>query len=117
MKYLATFSRTASEAATVAFLFRILTTHCVSSAISIFLITLELIENNNEISPVTTRMENDSNIVRSLGLVQIMERHTGENIAEVVKQILRAFDIPISKIFAVTTDNGSNMIKQTTVAI
>ena len=36
--------------------------------------------------------------------------HTGENIRELVESVLEEWEIPPSKISAILTDNGSNMI-------
>lgn len=58
-------------------------------------------------------IENDEVICRSLGVVKINERHTGENIAMLVREIFAALDVSIQQIYAVTTDNGTNMIKTT----
>lgn len=52
-------------------------------------------------------------ISRGLGIIQLTKRHSGENIAELVQQILDSFDVPMWKIYAVTTDNGANMVKST----
>lgn len=56
---------------------------------------------------------NDEVVIRSLGIVHLTERHTGENIAVVVLDLLMDFAIPTTKIYAVTTDNGSNMVNTT----
>lgn len=58
-------------------------------------------------------IENDVVIIRSLGVINMTERHTGENIALVVQELFSVFDLPITNIFAITTDNGANMVKCT----
>lgn len=58
-------------------------------------------------------IRNDVVVCRSLGVVQICERHTGENVAMLVRQILDGSNVSIRQIFAITTDNGSNMVKTT----
>lgn len=60
-------------------------------------------------------IENDVVIIRSLGVINMTERHTGENIALVVQELFSVFDLPITNIFAITTDNGANMVKCTRV--
>lgn len=37
--------------------------------------------------------------------------HTGERVREVVEEVLKEWDIPVKKIAAILTDNGSNMVK------
>lgn len=56
---------------------------------------------------------NDTVIVRSLGIIHITKRHNGENIADMVNDNLNSFDASLAQIFAITTDNGSNMIRTT----
>lgn len=58
---------------------------------------------------------NDKVVVRNLGIIHLTTRHTGENIAVLVDQILSSYGASIRQIFAITTDNGSNMIKTTRV--
>lgn len=52
-------------------------------------------------------------ISRALGIIQLTKRHTGDNIAELVQKILDSFDVPMRKVYTVTTDNGANMVKTT----
>ncbi|CAD6216497.1 GSCOCG00011341001-RA-CDS [Cotesia congregata] len=46
-----------------------------------------------------------------LGVKELQERHTAENIAKALKSMLEAWKIDIKKVVAVVTDNGSNMVK------
>lgn len=56
---------------------------------------------------------NDIVVVRLLGVIHLTERHTGENIAAEVQQLLASFGKSIEEIYAMTTDNGANMLKTT----
>lgn len=58
-------------------------------------------------------MRENAVIVRSLGAIKLTKRHTGENVAALVGEILESFGVSFKQIFAITTDNGSNMIKTT----
>ena len=40
--------------------------------------------------------------------------HTGDNIATWLEEVLREYEIPTSKIVAIVTDNGSNIVKACT---
>lgn len=63
---------------------------------------------------VSVSFSRDDNVTsRALGVIQMTKRHTGDHIAELVQEILNSFDASIEKIYSVTTDNGSNMIKTT----
>lgn len=46
-----------------------------------------------------------------LRTIYMPESHTGENIAKMIRNILREYDIELGKVASITTDNGSNMIK------
>lgn len=58
-------------------------------------------------------MIDDSVICRSLGVIQMTERHTGENIATMIQDVFTKYDITLPQLYAVTTDNGSNMLSST----
>lgn len=58
-------------------------------------------------------MLEDTVVCRSLGVIQMTERHTGENIAAAIQNIFSKFDVTLSQLYAVTTDNGSNMLSST----
>lgn len=55
---------------------------------------------------------NDIVVVRSLGVIHLTERHSGRIAAE-VKQLLASFGRTIEELYAMTTDNGSNMLGTT----
>jgi len=46
----------------------------------------------------------------TLAVHRMRLNHTGENIRELVESVLEEWEIPPSKISAILTDNGSNMI-------
>lgn len=48
---------------------------------------------------------------RTIGMVPLKIAHTGKNLFEIVKNKLHEFNINLNQIFAVTTDNGRNIIK------
>ena len=37
--------------------------------------------------------------------------HTGERVREIVQKVLTEWNIPLTKVFTISTDNGSNMLK------
>ncbi|XP_055906354.1 zinc finger BED domain-containing protein 4-like [Eupeodes corollae] len=49
--------------------------------------------------------------VKTLGMVQLFERHTGQLIKEKILEILSDFQIDINQIYSITSDNGRNMLK------
>lgn len=55
---------------------------------------------------------NQSSIkIRTLGVIELYERNTSENLKQILIKVLADFDLPMSKIYSITSDNGSNMIK------
>lgn len=54
-------------------------------------------------------MFNSSIVVRSIGMVNLISSHTGENLANIVRERLASVGVKTSQVIAVTTDNGSNM--------
>jgi hypothetical protein len=55
-------------------------------------------------------IENGKLTLRTLGMSEIYERHTGQNIKDKVIEILASYEIKREQILSITTDNGSNMI-------
>lgn len=49
--------------------------------------------------------------VRSIGFIQLSERHTGKYLAEVVITRLKDYGIDLKQIITITTDNGKNILK------
>ena len=50
-------------------------------------------------------------ITRHLSCREMIDRHTAENLADHIKELLSEFSITLNQVFAITTDNASNMIK------
>lgn len=51
----------------------------------------------------------------SLGIVQIDERHNAVNVADLLYDILAKYEVPLDHVFAITTDNGKNVVNSATV--
>ena len=49
-------------------------------------------------------------ILRNLGMREIYVSHTGQNLKDIVMEILASYGIARDQILSVTTDNGSNML-------
>lgn len=49
--------------------------------------------------------------VRSIGIVELHQSHTGLYLAEKVIEILTEYDIETMQVISITTDNGSNVLK------
>ncbi|CAH0389159.1 unnamed protein product [Bemisia tabaci] len=49
--------------------------------------------------------------MRTLGVSELTGRHTGENLRDVIIEVLEEYDINIKEVYTSTTDNGSNMMK------
>ena len=47
----------------------------------------------------------------TLAMRNFSHPHTGERVRELVDEVLREWEIPVSKVVAILTDNGSNMLK------
>lgn len=54
-------------------------------------------------------------VIRTLALQEIFDRQTAENLKSVILDILGDFQIKLSNIYSVTTDNGSNYLKLTSL--
>lgn len=50
-------------------------------------------------------------VVRSLGLIELEESHTGIFLSKILFEHLKKFGIEKKQVITITTDNGSNMIK------
>lgn len=50
-------------------------------------------------------------VIRSIGMLQLDESHTGEYLAKVVWELLSEYGVKTQQVIAITTDNGSNVIK------
>lgn len=51
--------------------------------------------------------------IRTIMMEKILKRHTAENLAEMLKRLFNEYGIPLHNVFALTTDNGSNMLATT----
>lgn len=49
--------------------------------------------------------------VRSIGVIELTQRHTAANLAEVVKRCLKEYGITKRQIISITSDNGANVLK------
>lgn len=56
-------------------------------------------------------IKNGQHVIRSIGMVQLHESHTGEYLASVICNILSQYNIEPHQIIAITTDNGANVLK------
>lgn len=52
---------------------------------------------------------------RTIGMITLKMSQTGENLFEIVKNKLNEFKVNLNQVFAVTTDNGKNMIKTVSI--
>lgn len=58
-------------------------------------------------------MENNTVIARSLGVIQLRERHRGPYIASVVEELLKSFGVSLKQVHTITTDLAKNMFNTT----
>lgn len=49
--------------------------------------------------------------IRSIGMIELHERHTGLNLAEQIIEILKSYEIETKQVIAIATDNGANVLK------
>lgn len=49
-------------------------------------------------------------VQRNIGMEKIEQRHTGKNIANMVKDLLKKYNIPIEKLTSSTVDNAANVV-------
>lgn len=59
---------------------------------------------------IAFRVDGQTNI-RTIGMHILRISHTGKNISDIVKQNLSEFDISLSQVLSVTSDNGKNIVK------
>lgn len=53
----------------------------------------------------------DTLVVRTLAMKRIFDGTTGVNLAIVLKQIMADYDVDVKRIYTITTDNGTNVMK------
>lgn len=58
---------------------------------------------------------NGKNHIRTIGMTTLKVSQTGQNLFDIVKKTLSDFQIELIQVFAVTTDNGKNLIKMTKI--
>lgn len=56
-------------------------------------------------------IKDDEITIRFLGMMRMMERHTGQYIADLVQEKLLEYGVAIEQIYTFTTDNGANVLK------
>lgn len=56
-------------------------------------------------------IKNGKHIIRSIGMLQLEKKHTGEYFANVICDLILDFNIKPAQIIAITTDNGGNAVK------
>jgi len=56
-------------------------------------------------------IHDDALILKTLAMVELKIKHTGENLKNEVFSILKRYNISKEQIYTVTTDNGANMVK------
>ena len=56
-------------------------------------------------------IENKKIVLRSLAVRELFDKHTGENLKNLILDVLNLFDIHLKQIYTCTTDNGTNMVK------
>jgi len=56
-------------------------------------------------------VDGDQLITRCIGVQQLLQRHSAENIKEAFEMKLQVYGLTLNDIFTITTDNGSNVVK------
>lgn len=49
--------------------------------------------------------------IRSIGMIELHESHTGIYLSKIIKQRLQVFNVSLKQIITITTDNGANILK------
>lgn len=69
---------------------------------------------NRSVLGITTQyLLNDDIVVRTLAMDHIKTSHSGEELKKRLLAVLEKYGIQIQQVYAITTDNGSNMLKTT----
>lgn len=53
----------------------------------------------------------DKIIVKTLAMKEVKMQHSGSNLAKLINDILNEYNLSLKQVYAITTDNGANMIK------
>lgn len=56
-------------------------------------------------------LENGQFIIRTLSMLEMKERQTGENLKKHIENVLKSYDLNLLNVYSATTDNGQNMLK------
>lgn len=56
-------------------------------------------------------MINDTVKVRSIGMIELKEKHTGKYLADLIIERLKQLGVELKQVITITTDNGSNVLK------
>ncbi|XP_055299909.1 uncharacterized protein LOC129567265 [Sitodiplosis mosellana] len=54
-------------------------------------------------------IKDGSHVIRTIGLIELKERHTADYIADLIHSCLLSYQVEISQIVSLTTDNAANM--------
>lgn len=54
---------------------------------------------------------NGQHVIRSIGMLQLKQSHTGDHLAKVICDLLLKYGIKPQQVIVITTDNGSNVVK------
>ncbi|KAH9377862.1 hypothetical protein HPB48_022110 [Haemaphysalis longicornis] len=55
--------------------------------------------------------ENGKLILQPLAMKKLYDRHTAEHLTSQVKNTLSRYDLTVTQVYTVTTDNGENMLR------
>lgn len=56
-------------------------------------------------------LENGVIHIRTLGIIELVQKHTAEYLQQVIMKVLDVYGISVSNIYSFTSDNGANMVK------
>lgn len=56
-------------------------------------------------------MLNDTVKIRSIGMIELKEQHTGKYLADLIIERLKQLGVELKQVITITTDNGSNVLK------
>ena len=56
-------------------------------------------------------IDNGKHKIRSIGMLELNESHTGEYLAKVICSLLSEYGLKPQQVIAITTDNGANVVK------
>lgn len=69
-------------------------------------------KNRRSILGVSAQLiKNGEHIIRSLGMLKLIDSHTGEYLAIVICELLSKYGVKIQQVISTTTDNGANVLK------